>query len=986
MLPFGMQDPPSQADERLAEEGNPAPPTPDDENGRLFSPGLSPNQRRPPPEIEEDEEDYSDLPELIPRGRPPPLRPVVTTVDSDDEEDDEDVVGKMEDMGEKEDLAANVGPGTGHFDFTLCRIISKGKGKNQETVCGNPAHRCGRNRHQQLALDPSNVAEEGYFTLVQNPSPSSRLIEGRLDGLYATRRSEEEMRAIQEEDRATMAAVSANRLHQPDEPGFMKPRFSGGVTHPTVAANPKGEHPSKDDYQKKVRTGPVKNSTEGREHVSLKSPPPENSRTTGRGKPPTEKTNTTEPLSEEEDRWLEYLVASLGIHPPAKGHHPRSMTDYDEVVTHHLREGTLSTENFSQYIRWRTDYESPARATTTTSPHGEPQGSNTTPGTWDDESSPQAKVAGLERIIGTGVTVVSSLKNQLKQETAARERLENTVRNLQHHAPPPPSNPPARVSYEPQPGETFHENRPQASMGEPERGRERSRSRPPTPAKVKQQEGVNYAYNDPPPEVLETTRRWYAVVQGREHGVYNEGWDHKVQRLIDGYSGARFKRFGHYDKALDWFFENALEPAPTEPTTTTNQDDKGNRGNGKPEIPPTYHAAPAPTNQEYQDSQHHNASPPVASPPTRESATTPPFISRQAAAQDKFFGADRSTTSNEIHGVDITLEEEAIRMLAPPGTSHEVKQSLTNGMLDIPSLPGKHLKNTPREEIAFNELASVLHAGFMGNDLRKDGRIQEELNFRKPSSNQLDFIKSVSDLRSVRDDFHDMKDEVTRQSLSKWRRVLFHAGWDEESIQAWVIGGVLPRIMATSIENYYALIMEAERLCEHGQWTDQVQTFIEHHAKKLKSIRVYESASRLHMVLLSYTYLRDSRKAKFTCEELGRKQTDLLRTRLTELQSQLEGTESSPTNRDRNRNRNGAGGNDDASIRCGRCKSNTLHPQLNSSRCIFRGYSNSVARRMARLAERKIQSGVGKQKAINDAEREINANPAAEEPAADVPE
>jgi hypothetical protein len=59
---------------------------------------------------------------------------------------------------------------------------------------------------------------------------------------------------------------------------------------------------------------------------------------------------------------------------------------------------------------------------------------------------------------------------------------------------------------------------------------------------------------------------------------------------------------------------------------------------------------------------------------------------------------------------------------------------------------------------------------------------------------------------------------------------------------------------------------------------------------------------------------------------------------------------------------------------------------LNSSRCIFRGYSNSVARRMARLAEKKIQNGVGKQKAINDAEREVNASTTTEDPVADSPE
>lgn len=45
--------------------------------------------------------------------------------------------------------------------------------------------------------------------------------------------------------------------------------------------------------------------------------------------------------------------------------------------------------------------------------------------------------------------------------------------------------------------------------------------------------------------------RFYAVVKGRQTGVFND-WFSQVEPLVNGYPGAVFKGFSSHEQAEDW--------------------------------------------------------------------------------------------------------------------------------------------------------------------------------------------------------------------------------------------------------------------------------------------------------------------------------------------------------------------------------------------------------------------------------------------------
>jgi hypothetical protein len=108
-------------------------------------------------------------------------------------------------------------------------------------------------------------------------------------------------------------------------------------------------------------------------------------------------------------------------------------------------------------------------------------------------------------------------------------------------------------------------------------------------------------------------------------------------------------------------------------------------------------------------------------------------------------------------------------------------------------------------------------------------------------------------------------------------------GWDDANIDLWLRVGVLPNLVRNSLLNYKALMNEVEYMCNGGEMTKQAEVFLNHHAAKLAMIRTHRARTRLQLVWMSYTYLRDARAAKFGSQTLQSKQTDTLRLELTSL-------------------------------------------------------------------------------------------------------
>ena len=88
--------------------------------------------------------------------------------------------------------------------------------------------------------------------------------------------------------------------------------------------------------------------------------------------------------------------------------------------------------------------------------------------------------------------------------------------------------------------------------------------------------------------------------------------------------------------------------------------------------------------------------------------------------------------------------------------------------------------------------------------------------------------------------------------------------------------------------------------------TGRSLVFLNHHARKLALIRTHRARTRLQLIWMTYTYLRDSRSIKLVSQGLQAKQTDALREELDGLRS----LQSNRNNTNRNtRGSDGPGGN-----------------------------------------------------------------------------
>jgi hypothetical protein len=321
-------------------------------------------------------------------------------------------------------------------------------------------------------------------------------------------------------------------------------------------------------------------------------------------------------------------------------------------------------------------------------------------------------------------------------------------------------------------------------------------------------------------------------------------------------------------------------------------------------------------------------------------------------------------------------ETKAYNVLIPPNIGGETGKSMINGTPDVGNLTGKQgigvSGSTDTMEGAFQEFAATVVEGLRGETHRVEGRVRGDPNFNNPTRNAIARIKNLEDLRKAISKLFETK-QMTEAGFKSILQTLLmgHENWDERMFELYWQMGVLPQIFRWSREAYTALLMEAERMCTNGSWTEEAQIFLEHHADKLGTIREVGARTRLQLIWQTYTYLRDAQRNRFTSVVLQEKQHRSVRQRMEDMELRL--TEASHNNRAGNRNPTSPAGDD--AHKCSRCRSSTLHPGIGGDSCIFKDYRFRVSKIMARTAEKLILEGKGRTEAIAAAtEKHKNEN------------
>ena len=186
------------------------------------------------------------------------------------------------------------------------------------------------------------------------------------------------------------------------------------------------------------------------------------------------------------------------------------------------------------------------------------------------------------------------------------------------------------------------------------------------------------------------------------------------------------------------------------------------------------------------------------------------------------------------------------------------------------------------------ELAKTIVEGIHGDSYRVEGRVRADPGFNNASRNYLVKITNLDALRYAQEELYTTHDEVWDGFKAQCQTLLVgHEHWSLETFELYWEGGVLPQILRRIEQGYIALLVEAERLCIGGEWTDEAEILLTHHADRLGSIRRIGSPTKLQLLRRNYTYIRDSWRNKFTSAGLQQKQARSVRARLKDMANQI---------------------------------------------------------------------------------------------------
>jgi hypothetical protein len=612
-----------------------------------------------------------------------------------------------------------------------------------------------------------------------------------------------------------------------------------------------------------------------------------------------------------------------------------------------------------------------------------------------EKSKPEAEEGGISK---------KELMMLLEAGRTEREALTRMVEELQKQSFTPEAKPASRQkkpttnqgersTFPPSKGKVKFDELSESSESEHEARTKQTRQKAKTPKKrAGQQVDPNadetaYAIRKPSKGTLANTKRWYVVLRGRKVGIFADQWETRVKKYVEGYPGNFSKAFNTYKEAKAYY--RAARDSESSGEDTSSQSSEGTVSYAEP-IPVAAPARPhrpkkksegrrqgvesgaETTEEEGGESQAESTQ---ESPRERRTETNQRSPSTAAVVDPMYAGVDRSTEADRVYEESMSDETKAYNVLIPPLVGAETGKSMINGTPDVGNLTGKQgtgtSGSTDTMEGAFQEFAATVVEGLRGETHRVEGRVRGDPNFNNPTRNAIARIKNLEDLRKAISKLFETR-QMTEAGFKSILQTLLmgHENWDERMFELYWQMGVLPQIFRWSREAYTALLMEAERMCTNGSWTEEAQIFLEHHADKLGTIREIGARTRLQLVWQTYTYLRDTQRNRFTSVVLQEKQHRSVRQRMEDMELRL--TEASHT--PRGGARNPPNPNDDAH-KCSRCRSSTLHPGVGGEFCVFKSFRFRVSKIMARTAEKLILEGKGREEAIAAAtEKHKNEN------------
>jgi hypothetical protein len=512
-----------------------------------------------------------------------------------------------------------------------------------------------------------------------------------------------------------------------------------------------------------------------------------------------------------------------------------------------------------------------------------------------------------------------------------------------------------------------------------------------------------YARRNPSRATWKTTSKWYVVLAGKQVGIYRD-WN-RARKYVEGYSNAFYRAFKDFGEAKAFYrnmreeedsgFENESDSESSnseggQPAVVTPNKAEKPKGNKKKKV---HIQEPDSGYDTAADGSGRSEQGGNSGPQERNQGFSNPVgnVERVGLAEvvsTSHAGADRSTKSNEVHDVNMANEAAAYRLLAPPGAGTEVERSLLNGAIDVSSLPGKGINDYNTADTALQEISTTLSESLRGEEFQVRGRIAEDHRWKNANKDYFKSLKTLEDVREGQELMHEIEEETVANMENGWRAVLYeHMGWSDETVELWLRIGVLPNLIRNSLLHYKALLFEVEYMCNGSRLSRQAEVFLQHHARKLGLIRTHRARTRLQLIWMTYTYLRDARSEKFVSQNLQLKQTDALRVEMEDMRNHQNQSTRNTTRTPRSGNPGGSGYNGGGSssgtgidpgpsnhnsggnqpLQCGGCKSKKIHPDIGRRGCPFKDFPDPLARKMGKTAEELIGAGKSKAQAINEA-------------------
>lgn len=347
------------------------------------------------------------------------------------------------------------------------------------------------------------------------------------------------------------------------------------------------------------------------------------------------------------------------------------------------------------------------------------------------------------------------------------------------------------------------------------------------------------------------SKKYYAVSVGRNTGVYDSSSE--ARRLVDGYSGGQYRSFRSRREADDWLVQCR---AVRKSGVHSGSSDDSSSGR----------STTSSSGAEYFSGSR--GSPSARSP---RAGTDLTYAGK---------GTDESVgVKDTAFGIQVKHDPNLVKALCPQGLSKEMRDELTEAVLDATALPGMY-QHVSDSMIDPGEMAAMIQQGLQVG-ATANGRVYRDVRWKSQAKIALRTLKCVDDIDTLQERLADIETNATDNMYRDMRSVLARLHLPEEWFSRYLWVGLLPFLGRRSLELYIELVMFL-RGKAHGSigWTG-AKVAIDYYTKNLEIIRT-GSTIRIAHLCETYIFLRESRAQNWNPSKLRDKYHDSLETRFAD--------------------------------------------------------------------------------------------------------